>query len=151
MSNRRYRVVWMGVDDEEYQQDVNDRRDAFETCGMQATMGDAWIEFNDGDGWLPWTMGYELETPEIEMNATEDEYEAQVVTAEGETVADLRAAFEAVQNEEDWKTPVCAAVEPSKVGLVKRAVAFFHADVPVVVGIDAGNAKVLIQGNGYSA
>jgi hypothetical protein len=56
MAGRRYRVVWLGVDDEEYQQEVNDRRDAFETCGLHATMGDAWIEFNDGDGWLPWTM-----------------------------------------------------------------------------------------------
>lgn len=151
MANRRYRVVWLGVDDDEYQQEVNDRRDAFETCGMQATMGDAWIEFNDGDGWLPWTMGYEIETHEREMNATDDDYEAQVVTKEGETVADLRAAFDAVADDDNWKNPISAAVEAAKVGLVTRAVTFFHADVPSVVGMEAGTGKLILEGHGYSA
>ncbi len=162
MTNRRYRVVWLGVDDEEYQQEVNDRRDAFETCGLRASMGDAWIEFNDGDGWLPWTMGYEIETHEGEMNATEvafvddapatdDDYEAQVVTGEGETVADLRAAFDAVADDENWKNPISAAVEAAKVGRVTRAVTFFHADVPSVVGMEAGTGKLILEGHGYSA
>lgn len=83
--------------------------------------------------------------------ATEDDCEAQVVTEEGETVADLRAAFESVQNEKHWKNPISAAVEASKVGLVTRAVTFFHADVPAVVGMEARTGKLILEGNGYSA
>ena len=72
-----------------------------------------------------------------------------IVTAEGESITDLRKIFDAVCNQEDWKFPWAAAVPSQVVGAVLRAVEFFHADRPEIVGVAAITGKVLLQGRGY--
>ncbi len=54
------------------------------------------------------------------------EWEAtKIVTAYGETIADLRKIFEAVQGEH-WKDPFDAYVPVYIVGSLCRAIEFFH-------------------------
>jgi hypothetical protein len=83
--------------------------------------------------------------------STDNDFETQVVTAEGETVAQLREAFDAVANVDHWKNPWAAKVPAGLVGLVCRAVEFFHADVPTVHGVEPITGLVLITGRGYQA
>ena len=78
------------------------------------------------------------------------EFEAKkVVTEQGETIAELRKVFDAVCNENDWKDSFVAAVPHQLVGIVGRAVEFFHADKIELVGIEQTTGKVLVRGNGY--
>lgn len=80
------------------------------------------------------------------------EFEARtVVTEQGETIADLRKVFEAVCDAKDWKAPWAAAVPSRLVGIVIRAVQFFHADTPTTEGIQLITGKVLMSGKGYQA
>lgn len=80
------------------------------------------------------------------------EFESKtIVTKQGETIADLRKAFELVQNSENWKNQWAAAVHHSIVGKVIRAVKFYHADTAEVVGIQDLTGLVLMRGNGYMA
>ena len=79
-------------------------------------------------------------------------YEAEtIVTAEGETIALLRALFDAVCCAEDWKAPWTAAVPHGLVGSVMRAVEFFHADTPELVGVEELTGRVVLRGRGYQA
>lgn len=79
----------------------------------------------------------------------EREWNATVVTKENETVAELRAAFDAVCNSINWKAPWAATVPAAVVGRVMRAVEFYHADRPVIIGIEALTGRVIMQGRGY--
>ena len=86
------------------------------------------------------------------MTPEHAEYESKtVVTREGETIAVLRIAFEAVCNEQNWKYPWAAIVESRRVGLVIRATQFFHADTPEVVGIEPITGRIHMVGHGYKA
>ena len=80
------------------------------------------------------------------------EYEANtVVTEEGETIATLRKVFDRVCNPTDWKEPWGAKVPHELVGVVMRAVEFFHADRPELVGIEELTGRVIMTGRGYMA
>ena len=82
--------------------------------------------------------------------ADEKRLDATVVTAEGETRGQLRAAFDAVCDRADWKQPWCAAVAAELVGLTLRAVAFFHGDSDVANdGKSPASGRILLRGNGY--
>lgn len=88
------------------------------------------------------------------MHALENElaYETYtIVTEQGETIADLRKAFDAVCDNTDWKAPWAAYVPHQLVGITMRAVEFFHADRPRIVGIQPITGRVLIEGKGYQA
>lgn len=69
--------------------------------------------------------------------AARREYEANTVAAcvDGKpvTVAELRAAFEKVENPADWKRPVSAVVDAEVVALTVEAVKFFQGDDPAVM------------------
>lgn len=76
---------------------------------------------------------------------------ATIATAQGETIAQLRDAFEAVCDKQNWKAPWAAYVPSQAVGIVCRAVEFFCADRPEIVGIQPLTGKVLLEGRGYMA
>jgi hypothetical protein len=78
-------------------------------------------------------------------------YEAKtVVTEKGDTIADLRRAFESVCDVNDWKAAWEAKVPAEKVCLVFRAVEFFHADKAEVVAVAVGEGRCcLMRGRGY--
>ena len=75
----------------------------------------------------------------------------KVVTPDGKTIAQLRSVFEAVCNKDNWKASWAAYVPYQLVQTVVDAVAFFHADIPTVVGTRPIDGKVLMTGNGYQA
>jgi hypothetical protein len=70
-------------------------------------------------------------------------------TFKGHKVADLRNAFQKVQNQDDWKASWAAVVPHQAVGMVMAATEFFHADRATVVGIEQLTGRVLLRGNGY--
>jgi len=72
-----------------------------------------------------------------------------VVTEQGETIADLRKAFDAVCEAQDWKAPWAAFVPHQMVGIACRAVEFFHADKPELGGIEPLTGRVYMSGRGY--
>lgn len=79
------------------------------------------------------------------------EYEAKtVVTEQGETIATLRMVFDKVCNAKDWKASWVAYVSEDIVGIVCRAVEFYHADQAKVVGRTT-TGRVLMMGQGYMA
>lgn len=86
-----------------------------------------------------------------EAAAAMDDLADVVVTAEGETRAQLSEAFDAVADHDDWKAPWSAKVHHTYVGRVLRAVEFFHADKPEIIGIDSITGLVKMSGNGYQA
>lgn len=80
------------------------------------------------------------------------EYEAKtVVTEQGETIETLRKVFDKVCDAKDWKAPWAAKVPHEIVGVVCRAVEFFHADRAEIVGIERLTGRVLMAGRGYMA
>ena len=79
------------------------------------------------------------------------DFEAKVVTHEGETIAELRAAMESVENKKHWKLAWEASVPAKLVGRVIRAVQFFHADTPKCTGVEARTGRVFMIGRGYLA
>lgn len=80
------------------------------------------------------------------------EYELKtVVTEQGETIADLRQAFELVTDKKDSSSAWCCAVHHSVVAKVLRAIEFFHADIPEILGVQEITGYVVMRGNGYSA
>ena len=74
-----------------------------------------------------------------------------VVTLEGETVADLREAFELVCDKEHWKKPWKRVVPKELADRVCRAVEFFHADKPEILVEPQHTGDVLLVGKGYQA
>jgi hypothetical protein len=72
-----------------------------------------------------------------------------VVTEQGETIADLRTAFDAVCDEDDWKKPVTIRCHHSVAGITCRALEFFHGAKPDVVGPLPIIGYVLIFSPGY--
>ncbi len=78
------------------------------------------------------------------------EYEAKtVVTSQGETIAMLRKAFDSVCDKKHWKNPFYAVVSKDEIGIVCRAVEFYHADKPTVV--EYTENTVIVVGKGYQA
>ena len=75
----------------------------------------------------------------------------EIITEHGETREDLERIFDSVCSREHWKNPWAAVVPHELVGAVCRAVDFFHADRPEVVGIEPITGKVRMRGNGYQA
>lgn len=69
----------------------------------------------------------------------------------GFTVAQLRKAMDAVQNEKHWKNTWAASVPHGAVHCVQVAVEFYHADAAEIVGIEPITGNVLMRGNGYQA
>lgn len=69
------------------------------------------------------------------------------------TIADLRKAFDAVADPDDWKAEFTAYVPHDAVPVVLAAVEFFHADRPAVVGIEPapGLGRAVVSGHGYQA
>lgn len=86
-----------------------------------------------------------------EAAAAMDDLSDKVVTEEGETHGQLSEAFDKVCNSDHWKEPWAAKVHHTYVGRVMRAVEFFHADKPEIVGIDSITGLVRMRGNGYQA
>ena len=81
-----------------------------------------------------------------------EEYESRtVVTDHVETIAMLRKVFNSVCNQDHWKNEWSAKVPHQLVGAVTRAVEFFHADIPQVVGVEPITGLVIMHGKGYSA
>ena len=87
-----------------------------------------------------------------EENARRAVWESETVaSSEGDTIADLRRCFEAVSDPDDWKAPVTVAAPAAMVRLIIRAVEFFHADTPEVVGVQPITGLVTLRGHGYQA
>lgn len=74
-----------------------------------------------------------------------------VVTEHGETIADLRKVFDKVCSADDWKAPWAAKVPHQIVGIISRAVEFFHADRPTIAGPEPITGYILMTGKGYMA
>ena len=85
-------------------------------------------------------------------NRDREEWEARtVVTTQGETIATLRKISDRVFDSNNWKAEWAAFVPHEMVGAVSRAVEYFHADRPEIVGIQELTGKVLMRGHGYMA
>jgi hypothetical protein len=94
------------------------------------------------------TLEQIIEQERIERQA----YEARtVVTREGETIQVLRMAFDSICDESNWKSAWSATVNVQYVGLVMRAVEFFHGAKPELVGVEPLTGHILMRGNGYAA
>lgn len=97
-------------------------------------------------------MNATIEQIRAEEEASRIRFEAEtVVTEEGETIAELRKVFDAVCDPTDWKAAWAAYVPHQIVGKVMRAVEYYHADRPVVCGMQPITGKVLLEGKGYQA
>ena len=92
-----------------------------------------------------------MDTLETELEAHAAYEATTVVTAEGETIAVLREAFDAVCNAKHWKDPWAAYVHHALVGRVLRAVEFFHGDRASVGPVQSLTGKVYMNGHGYMA
>lgn len=75
-------------------------------------------------------------------------YEAEE-TFEGFLLSDLRRAFEAVQNPNDWKAPIKASIGKGSLAVTTTAVGFFTGTTLRVVGFDANGLRV--EADGYRA
>ncbi len=64
------------------------------------------------------------------------------------TLNQLEKAFEAVQNPNDWKAPICAAVKGEAVNLVVEAVKYYTATVPTI-SLNTNSMTYLIESEGY--
>lgn len=98
--------------------------------------------------------GIEMTREEMIKKEAEDHkrYEREtVVTEHGETIYDLRKAYELVTDKSDSNKPWSAAVHHSAVGIVMRAIEFFHADRPEILGVQDLTGFVVMRGNGYQA
>jgi len=67
------------------------------------------------------------------------------------TADEARALFNKVCNTKHWKLPWSAAVHHSLVDPIMKAVEYFHADVPEVLGIQPLTGLVVLEGHGYQA
>lgn len=67
------------------------------------------------------------------------------------TADEASELFELVCDKEDWKRPWVAAVHHSLVAAVMRAVEYYHADRPDMLGIQQGTGFVILSGHGYQA
>lgn len=67
------------------------------------------------------------------------------------TADEANDLFNTVCNTKHWKLPWSAAVHHSLVAAVMKAVEYFHADVPEVIGIQPLTGLVILEGHGYQA
>ena len=99
--------------------------------------------------------GRTMDTILEQLDVDEAKYEAETVAfsidGHNYSIADARKVFEGVENKDDWRDPWAAAVPKVLVPVVTKAVEFFHADVPTVVGVQRVTGKVMMQGRGYQA
>lgn len=75
----------------------------------------------------------------------EGQYVAKV-SGKPVTVAQLRAAFEAVENKADWKGPIDAEVRAADGLLTAVAVEYFHGDFAEVLPTRAGWVRITSGG-----
>ena len=64
------------------------------------------------------------------------------------TLNQLEKAFKAVQNPNDWKAPISAAVKGEAVNLVVEAVKHYTATVPTI-SLNTNSMTYLIESEGY--
>jgi hypothetical protein len=86
-----------------------------------------------------------------EKSAHEAYEHTTVVHPNGWTIADLRQAFDRVQNPTGWKGPFRAWVHHTRVMITLAAVEFFHADRPTISGEVSADGFVHMEGRGYQA
>lgn len=83
------------------------------------------------------------------------EWESKTVAAcingQNFTIADFRQITDRLFDKADWKKPWSAAVHHSLVPAVLKAVEWFHADRPVIEGIEQLTGNVILSGRGYQA
>lgn len=89
------------------------------------------------------------------MNTIE-EIEAEIREAEkhreyqGFTIADLRKTFEALQNPDDWRSPIDAWIPRQLYEIARVAVDYFTAtSLDVVGGPQPISGKILVHSDGY--
>ncbi len=89
------------------------------------------------------------------MNAV-DSIEAEIREQEkvqeykGYKVAEIRRAFEALCDPQDWKAPICAWIPHQLFGLAAVAVEFFTCtELKVVGGPEPLTGRILVQADGY--
>lgn len=80
-------------------------------------------------------MPQSLDSIRAEEEASRAEWEAKTVgavSADGErfTIAQLRAAFEAVENRDHWKNPIDADVHADVAVVTSEAIVYFHGRRP---------------------
>lgn len=84
----------------------------------------------------------------MSSNANLEYEKTTVVTETGRTAAQLREAFEKVQNEEYWKNPIRVIIPNDKVEITVEAIRYFLADEPQVI---AGMDESVVSSKGYQA
>ena len=88
-----------------------------------------------------------IEREEAERKAWEA---SKVVTAHGETIADLRKVFESAHGDQHWKKPFAVFAPHQIVGTLCRAIEFFHGCKAEIGGIQPITGKVYVASNGYA-
>lgn len=83
-----------------------------------------------------------------EMEGRNREWEA-TTKAGGYWVAELREAFEAVEDKEHWKNPIRASVHHSRVAVTGAAVMYFHGSKVSIEGTTPDGEHVILSGPGY--
>lgn len=76
-------------------------------------------------------------------------FEAQVVTAGGRTIGELRAIFNEITDPDNWKGPIEAQVMDHEVEAAREAVAFFTGSVAEFEKTDYGTH--IVRAAGYYA
>jgi len=69
---------------------------------------------------------------------------------EGYTKAELRLAFDAVKDPQDWKAPITVVMPGEVVMPVVAAIKFYTATVPTV-SLDVTTMRYLVESEGYHA
>ena len=72
-----------------------------------------------------------------------------VVTEAGHTIADLREAFEVVEDPDHWKNPIVASLLPHRAEITVEAIRYFHGVNPTVKESVSGD-RVMIKSPGYA-
>ena len=67
---------------------------------------------------------------------------------EGYTVEQMKKAFDAVANPNDWKAPIAASMTGESVNVVVAAIKFYTATVPEVT-LDVATMRYHVHSDGY--
>ena len=77
-------------------------------------------------------------------------FEAQVASPGGHTIAQLRAAFEDVADDDNWKGPIRSTCDPEDMEIVGEAIQFFTGSV-AKFHEEYVPGKLLVEAAGYYA
>ncbi len=69
----------------------------------------------------------------------------------GFEISYLENVFNDIKDSENWKNPIDCTCPLRKAPAIFAAIAYYHADIPVVVGFDEDTSHIIIKGNGYQA